>query len=175
MRGGLAIAAVLAVLGLGGEARACSILPPTAADYLANKRVKQKADCSFVNSGLYDTRSGEAARDLGRSRVMQRITSDNVVLTDCAVKSIVVVMGKADPALETSCGPVFELQRFEVPNGPVDYTLGADLQQFSAILTRQGFVVANPPTLNVGERPKDIVDYFCGCKLFYPDSAGARD
>jgi hypothetical protein len=171
----IALGTAVVSLCVASMAQAC--LPPlvTTADLLANKRVRQAQDCSYRHGGVLDDGVGEAAQDVGNGRVMQRIMVDKVVLTDCTAKAAALVLGKADPAKETTCGPHYELQRFEGAGGPLDYSSGADLADFAAMVGRSGFVVVQKPRLNQGEARKDVVDYFCGCKRFYPESAAARD
>ena len=175
---GLAIALIALQGGMADAS--CSLAPKTLFGLLANKRVKQKPDCSYVNGGYYDGESGEAAIDLGNGRVMQRVVppgpmiSERVILLDCASGDSLVVHGKADPDRETSCGSSFEVRRYEKPDGPLDYGAGADLSELERVARRYEVVVyGNAEAQNDDELLRDRVDYFCGCRLFYPGSPGA--
>jgi hypothetical protein len=158
------------------EAQACSPVKFTKQDLWKNKRVKQAKDCSFVNGGINDSTRGKAAQDLGNGRILQKIGHENAILLDCTAGTSVLIYGTGDRANITTCGIVYELERYEAPAGPLDYRAGAELTEFKQIAGRLGieFVEDAVRRVNAGARRRDIVDLACGCKLFYAGSKGAE-
>jgi hypothetical protein len=146
-----------------------------------DKPVRQAADCSYVNGGNYDGDAGGPTLDLGNGRVAQEQFWVNesqsglasVFLVDCATAETAEVHGRLEG--ETSCGPSYSMKDVVAPDGPIDLRSGASLQQLVRAAEQLG-IEANTDAIGVSQRlrPRNNVDWFCGCKIFYPDSPGAR-
>jgi hypothetical protein len=164
------------------SAFACSVIPRTKLDvYLSNKPAKQAKDCSVKNIGEGDWAQGNASEDLGSGRVFQYFTNDVGVLTDCNEAKQIALLGIEVPEKETSCGEVYDLKAHLAPNGSIDLTVGSSIQEAEMILaklhvvTRQYMGPANASSFSVMKPMKrDEFDLFCGCKVYYPSSVGAK-
>jgi hypothetical protein len=172
MRAALTCFLALLCLFQQTAANACSYSEPTLLDRIANKRVKQLADCSFVNGGLYDYESGEAAYDLENGRVAQMLSGDRALLADCKTGDTALVLGKM--VGETTCGPYFDLSPYIYPKGKLKLNFGASLDEFIERARADGYEVDRGPLGQDGAK-RDHFDELCGCKVFYPESAAAKN
>lgn len=170
----------------------------TVLDKLAIVRTSQPvamgANCAFVNAGLQDRTSGGPPVPVGNARfyqvIEQGVTLSNfpsAIVVDCEEKAMTLVI--AEPTgtdhLLSSCGSFAkEFHEFLPPNGPLDFTEGHDLTAFEQIAIAAAEMTIDPnvrtlvgPDLWLGGITfplKDRVDFLCGCKIHYPDSAGAQ-
>jgi hypothetical protein len=137
---------------------------------MANKRVKQKADCSFVNGGIFDEESAQAAFDLGDGRVAQPFSADRMLIAECATGNTAMVLGKVIG--ETTCGSSYQLSPFLYPEGNLRLDGGSSLDDFIEKARANGFDVFRGP-FGQSQIKRDQFDELCGCKLFYPEIAAA--
>ena len=99
---------------------------------------------------------------------------DRAVVVDCRNGESLIIVGKNDSGVVTSCGVDYELGSHLKPRGPLDLAAGGDLTALAAKATRFGIETERDAnSLNTQPLRKDQVDLFCGCKLFYPDLAEA--
>ncbi|MEP3948518.1 hypothetical protein [Ascidiaceihabitans sp.] len=153
---------------------ACSVAQP---DW--NKRVKHSDTCSFYYAGANDMGAGKDAVDQGNGLVSQELSfffASGMAVVDCTSATSAIVWAKNPPQDEqTSCGETLPISAHLPPTGALDVSgIGsvAGLVQFAAT---NGFrTTADANDLNKNQRRKDRFDAFCGCKLHYPESAGAK-
>jgi hypothetical protein len=156
-----------------------SKLDQTLYDFFNNQRVRQAADCSFIGGQqdlYFGERSGEAAVNQGNGRISQKITGMPLILVDCNEMEAVLVFGRTIPGSEeNSCGPYFELDPYLSPEGQLDLSAGASMDAFLA--TAESLEITVREDFDLGDvvgSGKDQIDLLCGCRVFYPESAGAQ-
>ncbi len=173
----LIIASFMLSLGTAGTANACS---PVFKAWWQNKSASPNPDCSFDGGGRHDWTSGEATRDLGDGRVLQIIhdlhSPEQAIITDCSASLQIVVTNPE--GRESSCGFWSNIDEHISPRGDLDLTRGESLKELAIYVEGEGFTLASFQWVvgNVGDelRPRDIPDFYCGCRLHYPDSPGAN-
>lgn len=163
------LSAAVLISAIGAEASACSIvfLKPW-----QNERVLQKEDCSFVNGGDQDWIEGGASVDLGNGFVGQNIErSVNVV--DCNNRTGINISGPVVGM--TSCGPSIDVDKiWPLPPGLVPKVEGR-LAELAIRASRRDLAVQYDLNERFkADRRKDRFSQLCGCKLYYPDSPGAK-
>ena len=184
------VLAAIAVAFSHGPAWSCSIHMPTLAERigeaLRDRRAIQARDCSFEYGGNRDEVAGGPTVDLGDGRIAQnqywnwigRSTTvqrglGSVFLVDCGTGETAEVFGWL--VSETSCGPDYSMEGVVAPDGPLDLHHGANLSEFVEQAEKLDIAVRlDAITISDDLRPRNNVDFFCGCRLFYPDSPGAR-
>ncbi|MFW2541756.1 hypothetical protein ACN2XU_03860 [Primorskyibacter sp. 2E107] len=181
-----------------GQALACSINPISEDERLRqayDQRMKSKPvvtrkDCSFVNGGVHDTFSGGPAIDLGSARFYQvletvegKVTS--ALVADCGTREVIRLNSAVidnENRVEGPCGGE-DGDRYTLvgAGGTLSLTEGKDVKALSNIAKGMSEVYVDEAVwpLRMADRdvpvlPKDRVDFLCGCRIFYPDSAGAR-
>ena len=155
----------------------------------ASKSVTQGRDCSFVNGGIYDNFSGGPAISVGEDRFYQVLRTEagqvvDALVVDCGERAATRVISdfiKNENYVEGSCGGD-QGDRFALlaPAGPLTLTEGRTLEDFEQIANETGKVLVDGSlealrmdTLGKKLPKRDQVNFFCGCKLFYPDLAEA--
>lgn len=170
---------------------ACVIFPPTKEEKLQarldSKPVETSVSCAFKNAGLNDRVSAGPAIKLGEDRFYQDRNpgagvASSVLLADCAAREVIGVR-RFRNIVETSC-LMFEAEWLPVlkPEGPLSLTEGETLSDFIDIAASADKNIEIDETLSWAFTDpwgrslpqKDRVDLLCGCKIFYPDSAGAN-
>lgn len=143
-----------------------------------DKPVRQKADCSFKNAGVYDAGRAKKAIDLGDGRVVQDIYDfifEARVIQNCTTGESLVVEAKDWPQdQQTSCGGNDPVEESFAPLGPLDATQPLDALKVAAVDTGHR-VSIKVSELFTHKRRRHRADMSCGCKLFYPDSKGAQN
>ena len=148
---------------------------------MSSKPVKVSEKCGFKNAGVYDDIEAADAVDLGQGRILQD-TGDgtSVLVIDCMASEAIEVIGKATKIGETSCGPDFVFGQVKSPKGPMTLLEGKHLTELAALARQRGLradeeldYLFNDPWGKPLWR-KERVDLLCGCKLYYPESAGAK-
>ncbi len=187
------------MLTFPSAALACTFIAPTGAEkwthIRASEPLKMDASCAFVNGGISDEISGGPAVPLGDGRFYQLVenglfnrTIPTAIIVDCNFRQMTMIGAKYinldDEEPHDPCfGPVSgELSHFLPPDGPLELTEGRDLLEFEEIAfkTEDIQVVANggrvmgPDIYGIPYPRKDRVDFLCGCKIHYPESAGAK-
>ncbi|SFJ27980.1 hypothetical protein [Jannaschia pohangensis] len=175
------------VVAVAAPTLACSPLLPdtrTSVEIIRGSRpVEVTAQCAFTNGGGSDNLSGGDAVDLGNGRVAQSLLYNNVavLVSDCQSREATMFYAPVDESKGpfTTCGPTDFLTTLG-PDAIVDLSAGATLTELVEIVTPAGLRETDPiRALNTAPwgKPvprKDRIDLLCGCKLFYPDSPGAR-
>jgi hypothetical protein len=145
-----------------------------------NSRVEVAEDGSFEQAGEFDWWSGQPVRDVGNGVVAQRqrdggcAVTEILLLVDCPTGRAVDVFGAYDPDLPELAGFYFRgLDAILAPTGPLTIRRGDSFDQI--VRSAQSLDITVEGTLNNyhGIPSWDRPDPFFGCKLFYPDSAGA--
>jgi hypothetical protein len=140
-------------------------------------------DCAFseAGQGYYDVFDGTAARDLGNGLVHQTYsqtgqcpgTSETLVVVDCNTREMVQILGKEYPAAD---GFGHSVKGILAPKGAIRLNARTTIAKLAATAERRSYdhwrdVVGRLAYLKVRNRP----DPYCGCRLFYPDSAGGSE
>ncbi|WP_208347264.1 hypothetical protein [Pseudaestuariivita rosea] len=173
----LLLAFVCAVYFFAANSTFACTFPEQPEDYVLPP-ISIKNDCSFYREELYWPANGQAAQDLGDSRVSQIIEisfGTAVIVSDCSRVETITIFGK-EIGEETSCGQPYEIESHIKPEGRFDLTKGDDLVRLATVAKRQRFqVTIGAARLNISEPVNRQIDAFCGCKVFYPASAGAME
>ena len=186
----------LALIGcalVGTSARACEVGPTPYEWVLAP--IEQHDDGSFlvrdknrpgyvVNGDAYSPKliSGEKVIDVGGGHVAQKLSFpdecggiEKLLYTDCNTGAAIKVDGITNPDL----GPIVNdwqlISYIQYPNGPIALRAVTSVADVEAVAKAHSFDY----TLDVMAAVNRLVPYqrydpFIGCKIFYPDSAGAK-
>ncbi|WP_282119189.1 hypothetical protein [Ruegeria atlantica] len=196
---GFSLTIAIVVLSMNsGSALACTV---TAVNE-GWKKLEVETSCAFKNAGhgRHYSFSGEPVVDFGNGRVGQRLISgdlchsrQNLYFPDCSLGESIIITGKrigplkTDGEIETeNSGP----KTLSAPNstkvsheltleplGPVRISAQTTVTEVLDIATKNNyratfliseFFQAFAPTTH------RHLDSACGCKLYYPDSPGAK-
>jgi len=174
-------------LGAAPAAWACSPSVPeprTSVEMIRQSQpVEVTAQCAFSKGGVNDDLRGDDAVDLGGGRVAQNLFYNNfaVLVSDCESREATMFYAPVDESKGpfSTCGPDDFLPTLG-PDAIVDLAAGATLTELVEIVKPAGLREADPiRALNTAPwgkavPRKDRIDLLCGCKVFYPDSPGAR-
>lgn len=145
-----------------------------------NQSVKHAKDCSFTGGGRHDFLDGEPAFDLGNNRIYQVISdwgeTETAIVTDCNTREQIQVYGFLVEPTGSMCDSEQKIKRYLVPDGPIDLRFGEDIPALSKQIEQLGYDFNSSIIfLNWGkQKQRDYPDFYCGCKLYYPDLAGAK-
>jgi hypothetical protein len=125
--------------------------------------------------------SGAAVIDIGGGKTGQKLstnlycgTAENLMFVDCERAEVIVLEGaytdSSGGVSNTSIAPI------QQPQGPIGLRASTTVADLAAVAAGADIGY----TLNIfaelaREKPRNRFDPFCGCKLFYPDSAGAQN
>ena len=129
--------------------------------------------------------------DLGKGRIAQELlprlsdTEDDFLVADCTTREIVRIRSSFvydDDTILDSCGfGDGEYQALVTPTGPLSLSTGSTLTELISAARATGKAVVDVQVAFLFEdgygkkyRKKDRIDVLCGCRMFYPDSAGAK-
>jgi hypothetical protein len=155
------------------------------------------SSCSFDNGGSEDLRGNEA-RDLGNSLIMQQVSQFgscgtkhmNFVVADCEARGAAVLyysqVSATSPSTNESGGQLWNAEvRLGSPGHPTNFPASKSLRDFILDGRAMGYQAFQfegilPRGIRYGDQyphvqVSDWFDPYCGCKLFYPDSAGAQN
>ncbi len=164
--------AVAAFCGFASTAFACSIPVPK-----ENLPTSKLGNCSFENAGPMDSKWGREARQ-HRSGLVSQIVSDGgyfrLMVSDCSNGEIKVIWAKVDPKIN-GCGGTFDMANHLSPTGPIDIDGAMSVADLLQQVEASGFSI-DDHFIGVLEiyASEDRIDVTCGCKLYYPDSPGAK-
>lgn len=97
------------------------------------------------------------------------------MVSDCLKGETKVVWAKPDPQVSTGCGGTFDMAIHLSPAGPIDVDNAMSLTVLKNDIEANGFTLDETFLDTLGlYPPDDRIDYTCGCKLYYPDSPGAK-
>lgn len=156
---------------------------------LSSKRVAVDSQCRTINAGVKDWKSLGPARDLGNGVIQQVLGNEDqsrVLLADCNIREATILRGKVTSTTETSCGLEFTFAALDGQNAMMRFDSGASYQELIDLALAKGAAEISPSeyffkfskdweTKLYPVSRKDRFDLLCGCKLFYPDSAGAKN
>ena len=153
-------------------------------------RTKQNPDCSFVGAGQNDWISGYSARDIGNGKVAFRLADDSscgpqekLVFVDCDTAQSIAIRGAMDPKMAALLKPgVVELlgvderiKFIQPPFGPIRVTEASTVASLAKTASRANYKsLTDLPEWISSFKRRDRFDLFCGCKVYYPDSEGAK-
>ena len=155
-----------------------------------DQRAKTLPDCSFKGAGENDYYFGFAARDIGNSKIAFRMVSkdscpyqEELVFVDCGSAEILTIDGVMDPVYvaelkaenATALGGDYEIKYIQKPYGPISVTSKSTANGLERTAQKAGLASARDLLDRIAEfKHRDRFDPYCGCKLFYPGSAGAK-
>ncbi|MEM7241857.1 MAG: hypothetical protein AAF429_06700 [Pseudomonadota bacterium] len=154
-----------------------------------SKRVVVDAQCSLTNGGVLDNIELDSAVSLGEGRFYQTVGIDRkskVLVGDCNTREVTVLLAPHTLGDDTSCGPELEFKDLVGERSVLSLTAGEDLHELVALAKAKGARELNPINeffqfkINYGDEErhkvgrKDRFDLLCGCKIFYPESKGAK-
>jgi len=161
-----------------------------------SKRVAVDQQCRTINAGVFDGLSLGPAIDLGNGVIQQDFgavqrwddleENARILLADCNIREATILQGKVTSTQESSCGPIDTYADLAGPKALMKFDTGASYHELIDIALSKGvteispseyfFTFAKPwETERYPVSRKDRFDLLCGCKLFYPDSAGAKN
>ncbi|MGR3492561.1 MAG: hypothetical protein ACU0DW_10920 [Shimia sp.] len=167
--------------------------PPAPFSLLGDRAVRQGASCAFTgahhndNVGKYE---GEAAIDIGGGLVGQKLIYDpsgcdhleDLVVLDCAAGEMAAFSGTTssvavneDGALVPIVGPSSSsIRALQPPHGPLALSSQTTLTRLIALAEGANIhTLRDPEELFAAPGEGNRFDVWCGCKRFYPGSAGA--
>jgi hypothetical protein len=160
-----------------------------------DRRIKVSSDCSFVNGGTFDNHEivrGLPAEDIGNGRISQIFETvrtcgrqETLLFAECNTREAVLINGAAKGGEQTADGLVLPMPvagaheatvyAILAPNGEVRIGPQATVTSVTSDAEREGVVIHRDLNLYLSNmRPRNRFDPLCGCKIYYPDSAGAR-
>lgn len=154
----------------------------------ASAPVQSDRQCRTINIGVYDNDSLGPVRTTGNGRIYQAITEQQslVLLGDCNTREVTILRGPGTLIGETSCGPDFSFAPIVGDDAVFDLAQGDDLHELVDLAKSQGMREIDPVkrffefAVNYGDQEqhevggRDRFDLLCGCKTFYPNSAGGK-
>ncbi|WP_299986858.1 hypothetical protein [uncultured Ruegeria sp.] len=147
------------------------------------KLKKVLPDCSFEHSGRgkWNYFGGNAVVDIGNGRIGQRIKSgqgcsprDALFFQDCTTGESIVIEGKYFNSGIAGHVPT-SIDLIQKPDGPIGLTSATTVPELEQIPVEHRYSFTKDVQEFFG-RTEDHkrIDYTCGCKLYYPDSPGAK-
>lgn len=197
MRLELFLSPVLAVLAIADAASACEpVMDERTPSQIRfqSKRVAVDGQCRTINAGVYDRISLGPAIDLGNGLIQQvlgeQFTGESdqsrVFIADCNIREVTILRGKVTSTAETSCGPIDTYADLVGPNAMMKFEGSASYKDLVDLALSKGVTEISPSEFffkfskdwetelyPVGR--KDQFDLLCGCKIYYPDSLGAKN
>jgi hypothetical protein len=186
--------AFFAVWPMTNAASACSFAPDerSPSEIRANSNaVAVDRQCRTINAGVYDHLSLGPATNLGHGRVQQVLDGSDqsrVLLADCNTREVTMLEGPVTHVQEGDfCDPPNVTHAdLSGENAIMSLAVGTNLHELVDLATANGAVEQNPNEIfftfwiEAGSKrrnvsAKDRFDLLCGCKIFYPESAGARN
>ncbi|MDW3222273.1 MAG: hypothetical protein R8G34_05195 [Paracoccaceae bacterium] len=149
--------------------------------------ILDRKNCSFVRAGQsrYFDLAGAYAVDLKEGKVGQRISNqsycrqadDYALIADCVAGQAVMVklsrsfVYQLPRGFREREGYVFQ----DTPNArSFHWVPNGDVSTVSAAASTRGYEVTPASDFLSQMRSRNRFDAFCGCKHYYPDSAGAK-
>lgn len=155
---------------------------------LKDKPISIAADCSFedayverIRNGPHYTmnkRLGGPVRDYGDGRIAQKITpstlcarSEMLLFVDCNTGESVLIEGKPDEYDHDRL-----IKYIQRPHGPISLGPKSTVAGLEQIAKEHDLdLVEDVKAFLAGSNKRDRYDLACGCKLYYPESIGAKN
>lgn len=142
-----------------------------------------KADCSFVNAGKgqFGVGHGGPPVDLGGALVAQAVdfgahacsVSESLIVTDCAAHELIILEG-GQPS-ENALSHHNSVKALQPPQGPIALRKLGSIKAIEKVSQLNGVEFTQDfSSWLVSRKQLRKFDPYCGCKLYYPDSAGAK-
>ena len=144
----------------------------------------QRADCSYAHAeGSLGDYSGGPAVDIGGGRVAQKLNFYDHYCSDYE-KLFVAICESGEAAIFEGVEDVTtsariigashgEIKWIQPPYGPIALTPIAEIDDLISVAQEADIPVERLSSLSIGEG-RNRVDLSCACRLFYPDTPGAR-
>ncbi|MFK7751997.1 MAG: hypothetical protein AB8B51_05565 [Sedimentitalea sp.] len=180
-------AAIIGALAMGCGAEravACEPLPPA---LVKDPAIKVAADCSFRQGqyGFVGPFEGGKVVDIGNGKIGQRLSNfhdsglcgienQQLFLMDCMTGADIVFEGAPRNGDAANFGT--DVAAIQHPKGPLTISPNMTFEKLAGTARRANIAFE---TGSIRARAKAIkrinqFDPACGCKLFYPDSVGAK-
>lgn len=150
------------------------------------KPVRVGENCAFDRGGPYDGGdiTGNAIQAFGAQLTVQVITNhyacnpgDALLVVDCADARLILISSVPHPrdAEYVVTAPPTPLKNIMRPRGEIRLTRKTSLDRLERTARRMKYPYTKDPsgTYFAGIETSKGFDPFCGCKLYYPGSAGA--
>jgi hypothetical protein len=143
---------------------------------------------SYFGEGEFDAASGHAIQDRGNGRVAQLVAfstyacsgTEAILFVDCEAAKSLLIFGELSPE-ELRGGGIAgfiwpTIKNIQPPHGPISVTETSTVDSLAKTARRHkiGYLIDAKRVFS-GVRKRDAYDTRLGCKLFYPDSAGAQN
>jgi len=174
---------MLSVLIGSSAAVACEPMRPPA--IWIDKKVKVLADCSFTQAEnrFDEALLGAPAVDIGGGKVGQKVEAwaictkhERLIVVDCQAGEGMFIEGTVDPknSGDLGGGPARLISMIQPPHGPIHLTGDSTIPALAAIAKSAGLDYTTNLAKELGQMEKrNRFNPFCGCRIFYPKSAGA--
>ena len=152
-----------------------------------DKRILVKVDGSFENAAVDDNNYvflGKPIVDLGNDRVGQRIVEgggcaarETLLVVNCKTLEMIKVFGIYDKSQTVEIAGFSDLPIDPIlyPQGPIRLSK-MDVPEIASVAQRSGFEFTLDVAGDIQKMKKrNRYNPLFGCKLFYPDSAGAQN
>jgi hypothetical protein len=178
----IALACLVSIWGT--NAYAC--LPPERPASWFDQAIKIAKDGSFTKAedNFYSSYQGMAVLDLGSGKFGQRLRHgdfcsyfERLLVVDCEATQLIVIDGRVNPKKpdDFGGGPSSVVKMLYPPNGKVRLNEKTTIAGLVALSKAEGYdYQTDVQAAFGGGKKKNRYNPFNGCKLFYPDSAGAK-
>jgi len=174
-----ALLTALSLACLPALAMACELAEQPAG--WRDEPIKVGADCSYENAGasFNNPRSGSAAVKVGNGLIAYEATESNacgynehLVVVDCNSGKMIGIEGRG---WENGTFGGTRASLLYAPKGGIRLNDKTTLDKLADVSKRRGYTYWTDVAARIGAlKPRNRSNPYCGCKLFYPDSAGAQ-
>ena len=144
----------------------------------------QRADCSYAHAeGSSGDFSGGPAVNIGDGRVAQKLTFDHhgcwvderLFVANCAAGEAAIFDGIEDVTTDIRIegASYTKIGWIQPPHGPIALTPVVEIEQLLALAEISDIPTKRLARWSFGEG-RNEVELSCACRLFYPDTPGAR-
>lgn len=134
-------------------------------------------------NGLHDMAQGNPVQDRGNGRIAQKIVFSNygcnaseaLLVVDCNGPEAILIFGVLPPDKTSPAGTsLTSIVAIQPPLGPITIRATSTVDDLARTARRAGLeYLVSPGPLFAGKPKRDRYDILSGCRLFYPDLAGA--
>lgn len=142
----------------------------------------RRVDAPYTDT-LHDTAQGNAVQDRGDGRIAQKIVFSNygcnaseaLLFVDCNGPEAILLFGVAPPDKISPAGmSLTSIAAIQPPLGPISIRATSTVKDLARVARRADIeYLVSPAPLFAGTPERDRYDILSGCRLFYPDLAGA--